>query len=241
MTTDVWLTRSEWPAVYGIARVERRGERADGAEIGGARLGFGRGQAAHQLVEARRQRVELAALAGRFHRAAEVARRGHRGDGVRHAVDRIGQRARQPQAGKRREHERPQRNRAERQQRAARGAARHGVDRRQHVDPHRAERHQRADGVLLAAERHRSAQLARRGDDGARERFADRGRHRDVVDGDDDAGVGEPAQVLGVGVVEAGGHRQRAHGAVAVEQRRAREAERARWARWPRRCSANWR
>ena len=99
MTTDGLADALRVACGVGVAGVERRGQRADGAQIGGARLRLGGRQAAHQLVEAGGQDVELAAVAGGLHRAAEVARRRHRRDGVRHAVDGIGQRPRQPQAG----------------------------------------------------------------------------------------------------------------------------------------------
>ena len=223
-----------------VAGVERRRQRADGAEVGGARFGFGRRQPAHQLVEAGGERVELAALARGLHGAAEVARRGHRRDGVRHAVDRIGQRPRQPQAGERREHERPERDGAEREQGAARGRR---APRRRSTTACRRATAPIAISVRIAYSSPPSAivaaQLAGGRDDGAGERLGHRAGHHHVVHGDDDAGVGQAAQVLRVGVVEAGGDHQRAHRAIAARAAaRSRSGRRPR-ARWRRRCSAS--
>ena len=49
-----------------IARVERGRQRANGAEVGGARVRFGRRQPLHQLVERFSERIELAAGAGQM-------------------------------------------------------------------------------------------------------------------------------------------------------------------------------
>jgi hypothetical protein len=73
--------------------------------------------------------IELAAGAVHVERASEVTRRGHRGDISGDALDRIGQRARQPETADRRQDESAKRHHAERLHRATRGFAGGDIDR----------------------------------------------------------------------------------------------------------------
>ena len=71
--TEIALTRSEWPAVYGIARVERERQRANRADVGAACLRLGRGHRRHQRVERVGQRVDFEARPGARDRRIEHA------------------------------------------------------------------------------------------------------------------------------------------------------------------------
>ena len=131
MATDSTLTRSEWPAVYGIARVERGRERADRAGVRRLGLRFGLGDRRHQRVERFGERVELAARAGR--RQPRVARRATR-PSLR-ATSTAGRSARLSSRASeklptQREQTAPDGDDAEAAHRAARRGARRLVDRR---------------------------------------------------------------------------------------------------------------
>ena len=86
-----------------IPRVERRCQRTDGAQVRRSRFRFRCPETSHQIVEGRRQRVELPARAGQRQRPPEVARGRHRRNLARHVVDGLGQHPRQPEAADRRQ------------------------------------------------------------------------------------------------------------------------------------------
>src|SRR5689334_7750322 len=81
-----------------ISRVERRGERPNRAEIRRSRFRFCGRETAHQVVERRRQRVELAAAAGQRQRTPEFTAAGDRRNLARYAIDRFAEEPREPEA-----------------------------------------------------------------------------------------------------------------------------------------------
>ena len=127
------------PRGIGIARVERSGQRADGAEVG--RLGFCfRGRAGrHQRVERRRQLIEFAAAAAGDERRGRAVRRRHVRQRRGQAIDRLRQRARQPHAANDRERDGEERDPSEARKRRPGFARRCRVDRRKREQAHLAD------------------------------------------------------------------------------------------------------
>ena len=98
IATEIALTRSEWPAVYGIPRVERGGQRADGADDGGVRLGPGRRQRLRQAVEGGDERGDLAARRPRRRQPRRHLEVGHLRHLARQPIDRRADRPCQAEA-----------------------------------------------------------------------------------------------------------------------------------------------
>ena len=108
----------------GVARVERGGERLDGADIGQLGLRLGRLQRGDHLVERVGERVELEAGAGARDLLREVARVGDLPEVLRQLVDRSGQGARQPEAGQAAQQHRADRDKRQHLEGIARRAVR---------------------------------------------------------------------------------------------------------------------
>ena len=169
-------------------------------------------------------KASVRASSSRLERAGEVARGGHRGDRARRAIDRPGERPRQPQAADRRERYAAERDRRQCEERRLRRLARGGVNRIERVDPRHAGIEERADGVFLAEQRAPLAlgALRKRGEQFGRKRA----RHGFAFHGDHHRCPGQLGQLPRVRRVEAGPDEQRADVSLVEPQRRARDTER---------------
>ena len=210
------------PGGVGIARVERRRQRADGARIRGLGLRLGLADRCHQIVERFRERIELAARPGQRKPRMDVVGRSHRGQRARKLTDRLAQRPGEPEAADAGEPDPQDADEREAAHRVAHRGLRRFVDRSERVEHRIADGDEPPERVGFAVERDRPIHRLSHGDrrlELPRRARSERGRHDEPVADDRDARAGEAVQFLRVVLVEARRDVQRTDGRV-VEQKR---------------------
>ena len=135
-----------------VARVERHGQRADGADVGTLRFLFSGTQRGHHVVEGAGKAVDLAARPALRQRRVEGADLAHVGQRPGERVDRAGECTGQPDAREAGQGERRKRHEEDRPARLAQRRRGGFVDRVEDVDAGVRLAQQFADRILGAAD-----------------------------------------------------------------------------------------